>query len=257
MRSLGVYASAYDVHRIIRNVHAMLPSHIRRFGCVPGRLNFFEFVEMIVPKKLRAYQLLVRDSSWAHSTGNKADILDALYCLRFTTECPQCGALCHREAAWEGCPSVQCPMCGCRFECRVVASAHSRVDDPFECADSVTFSPSGLPEWEKAPLAKLFSQHHTALGEAEKVSLRLRESLCPAGGMARRRLAVRSNLVALAKDEGASPERFTLQNLCHALGSCGFTLTATEQELLMQRYDRFGLGRIDIHDLVEALAVSM
>eukprot|EP00965_Chrysotila_dentata_P126854 4195990-Pleurochrysis_carterae.AAC.2 len=252
MRVLGVYASIYDVQRVVRDVHQSMPAHMRRFAGTAGQLHFLQFAQMVLPSTAREYRVLLGDESNQLSSGSTAEMLSALYVLKHTQECEGCGSACHRESSWEGCPAVQCPVCGHKFQCKVSANDGTQVASPFGAA-ALGKSVSGLPEWERAPLGNLLAQQVEAVHAAEAVKCRLANSLEPSGDRMKLRRAMRANLASLADDTRGSPREFSPKQLRQAFRFFNCAITRSNEALLMRRFDRLGTGAIDVTDLAEQL----
>jgi len=231
----------------------MVPAHLRRIGGRLSSLNFVEFAQMVLPKKTRDYEVLL-GANMCRAT--KPEILSALYMLRYTQGCPNCGTHCQRDASFEGCPSVKCPACRTCFECQAVAGYGTTCDDPFALTG---YTPIGsLPGYQRSALAQLFDCHLDNILQADLIKQELAEALSasrhPTLPLVRGLL--RGHLLDLARDVNRGNPAFSKQNLASAAFACGVSISPAEIEYLVQRFDAFGASKIELLDMVDALALA-
>lgn len=180
-----------------------------------GRLSLRDLAGLVLPVDSEEFEAVS-----ASSTDEEAR--SALYLLRHSEACPNCGIRIQRDGDAAGCPNVTCPLCGTVFRCFCVVGDR----------DKRWFHQGGGIELVLMPNGK-YQLHRlicVAAQIAEELDRGRRALLTQPGGCDLGTLGEAFNALA-----GGRPG-FSLQDLHSAMLQLGPHLSEIEMQLLWQRY---------------------
>lgn len=217
---------------IVALVYDMQLRYPRSRVVVPGRLSLRELSTLVLPMdsvELKAIR----------ATDSDAEARSALYLLKNSVPCPDCGIRIQRSGDCAGCPNVKCSVCGCSFRCFCVVSDYGM---------SSSSSPS-------APLSATSTYHAYRLVEvAARAAMELehgRKRLLDDYGYSVTAISDVFNYLADARPY------FTLADLRRSLCEHYIFLSDLESNMLWRRYAPDGAPEVSFPDFNRQLKAKM